>query len=109
MVADYSVLTKEGLDLVYKLLSLNPERRPTAAEALQHPYFITELPKPERPTGYIPDNHKSNDSLVLDGEWHEFESKQRKRAQRAQEHRKGTQSTVESHRQTTSGDKRGIA
>jgi len=46
-----SVLSREGLNLAFKLLSLNPERRPTAAEALQHPYFTTELPKPDRPTG----------------------------------------------------------
>jgi serine/threonine protein kinase len=50
--ADYRFLSKEGLDLAFKLLSLDPERRPTAAEALQHPYFTRELPRPERPTGY---------------------------------------------------------
>jgi serine/threonine protein kinase len=48
-----SVLSEQALDLAAKLLSLDPERRPTALEALQHPYFTTELPRPERPTGYI--------------------------------------------------------
>lgn len=47
------MLSEQALDLAAKLLSLNPERRPTAFEALQHPYFTTELPRPERPTGYI--------------------------------------------------------
>jgi CTD kinase subunit alpha len=79
------VLSKEALDLAFKLLSLDPERRPTAAEALQHPYFTKELPQPERPTGYADSVSCADGSLVkMDGEWHEFESKQRKRAQRAQ-------------------------
>ena len=69
------VLSEQGIDLASKLLSLDPELRPTAAEALRHPYFVTELPRPEQPTGLA----------ELDGgEWHEFESKQRKRASRAQ-------------------------
>jgi len=46
-----SVLSEQGLDLASKLLALDPEQRPTAFEALQHPYFTTELPRPERPTG----------------------------------------------------------
>ena len=79
------MLSKEALDLAFKLLSLDPERRPTAAEALQHPYFTKELPQPERPTGYAYFISCADGSLVkMDGEWHEFESKQRKRALRAQ-------------------------
>ena len=48
-----SVLSEQGLDLASKLLSLDPEKRPTASEALQHLYFTKELPRPERPTGYV--------------------------------------------------------
>lgn len=46
------MLSEQALDLASKLLSLDPEQRPTALEALQHPYFTKELPRPERPTGY---------------------------------------------------------
>jgi serine/threonine protein kinase len=48
------LLSDYGIDLASKLLALDPEKRPTAAEALQHPYFTKELPKPERPTGEPP-------------------------------------------------------
>lgn len=32
-------MCEQGLDLISKLLSLNPKKRPTAEEALQHAYF----------------------------------------------------------------------
>ena len=41
-------MSDQGMDIARKLLSLNPARRPTAEEALQHPYFKVELPRPER-------------------------------------------------------------
>ncbi|KFG28427.1 putative cell-cycle-associated protein kinase CDK, partial [Toxoplasma gondii RUB] len=40
------VLTDLGLDLLQKLLELNPAKRITAAEALQHEYF-QEKPRPQ--------------------------------------------------------------
>jgi CTD kinase subunit alpha len=52
LFSDSSLLSEQALDLAFKLLSLNPERRPTAAEALEHPYFTKELPEPERPNKY---------------------------------------------------------
>ncbi|KAK9469525.1 kinase-like domain-containing protein [Lipomyces arxii] len=58
-----------GLDLAAQLLSLDPSKRPSAAVALQHDYFTKEDPAPVRPTGLA--------DLV--GEWHEFESKRRRR------------------------------
>ncbi|KAF8933901.1 hypothetical protein BGZ58_006052 [Dissophora ornata] len=42
-------LTENGLDLMSKMLTYNPEKRITAEEALQHPYF-TEAPPPKHPS-----------------------------------------------------------
>ncbi|CAI6340481.1 unnamed protein product [Periconia digitata] len=39
-------LTTEGVSLLSSLLSLNPDRRPSADEVLRHPYF-SEAPKPK--------------------------------------------------------------
>jgi len=40
------------LDLLKRLLALDPSDRITAAEALQHPFFTTEEPQaPKRPKG----------------------------------------------------------
>lgn len=46
----YSI-TRETMDLVDSLLSLNPAKRPTASEALLHGYFWT-LPLPADPKTY---------------------------------------------------------
>ena len=51
------------------LLSLDPGQRPTAAEALTMRYFREEAPDPQPPKGL-------ND---LKGEWHDFESKMRRK------------------------------
>ncbi|KAK9463990.1 kinase-like domain-containing protein [Lipomyces oligophaga] len=77
-------LSEKGLKLASELLSLDPSKRPTAAEALESEYFKTEEPKPERPMG-----------LAELGEWHEFESKQRRK--KAQ---KGTEPTQAQTRKT---------
>lgn len=42
----FPLLTQQGTRLLSDLLSLNPARRPTAAEVLEHPYF-TEDPRPK--------------------------------------------------------------
>ncbi|KAJ8084187.1 hypothetical protein PM082_002954 [Marasmius tenuissimus] len=44
----FPYLTTAGLDLMISLLTYDPERRITADEALQHPYF-TESPLPKHP------------------------------------------------------------
>jgi cell division cycle 2-like protein len=42
-------LPPSGMDLLRGLLTFDPERRLTAAEALQHPFF-TESPLPKHPS-----------------------------------------------------------
>jgi cell division cycle 2-like protein len=44
----FPFLTNSGAELLSSLLSLNPERRPTAKDMLEHPYF-KENPKPKPP------------------------------------------------------------
>jgi len=45
LVKQRPFLDTPTLDFIDKLLTLNPEKRPTAREALNHPYF-TQDPKP---------------------------------------------------------------
>lgn len=58
-------LSPAGLDLAERLLTYDPNKRATATQALEAPYFLEEEPKPSRPTGLA----------NIEGEWHEFESK----------------------------------
>lgn len=64
-------LPPDALALSLQILSLDPSRRPVAAEVLKHPYFTSALPKPER--------------VNLSGikESHEWDTKQRRRDERA--------------------------
>lgn len=52
MRSKFSALTNAGVDLMNGLLSLNPARRLTAKELLDHPYF-RENPRP-KPTAMFP-------------------------------------------------------
>ncbi|KAH7105565.1 Pkinase-domain-containing protein [Auriculariales sp. MPI-PUGE-AT-0066] len=70
-------MSPAGLDLAEALLTFNPKKRVTAAGALRMPYFTTEEPQAEMPSGLS--------SLV--GEWHELDSK-KDRAERARQKRK---------------------
>ena len=47
-------MTVQALDLMLRLLEYNPDKRISAAEALQHSYFTAELPSPCSPSG-MPD------------------------------------------------------
>lgn len=66
-----SVVSEQAFDLAESLLQLNPKKRLTASQALNHDYF-TKDPKPE-PLFFLKD---------LQGEWHEFETKKRRRKER---------------------------
>lgn len=65
------ILSELSFDLAEKLLQLDPKKRLSAEEALEHPYFTTD-PQPE-PLYFLKD---------LKGEWHEFETKKRRRMER---------------------------
>ncbi|ODV70469.1 Pkinase-domain-containing protein, partial [Hyphopichia burtonii NRRL Y-1933] len=65
------IMSEQSFDLAEKLLTLNPKKRLTASEALNHAYF-TKDPKPE-PLYFLKD---------VKGEWHEFETKKRRRQER---------------------------
>ncbi|TPX56629.1 hypothetical protein PhCBS80983_g04403 [Powellomyces hirtus] len=56
-----------AIDLIVKLLSFDPAKRPSAKEALAHPFFTSELPLACTPE-QIP---------VISGSFHEFECKER--------------------------------
>ncbi|OZJ04929.1 hypothetical protein BZG36_02655 [Bifiguratus adelaidae] len=55
------------LESIYAILALDPSRRPSAAKAMTYPYFTEEQPVAKPPQGFI------------QGDWHEFESKQRRK------------------------------
>jgi len=44
------MMSPQGLDLLDKMLQLDPNKRPTAQEALNHPYFTEEEPKECKPS-----------------------------------------------------------
>ncbi|GIZ45970.1 hypothetical protein CKM354_000911400 [Cercospora kikuchii] len=49
----FPTLPTQALALLTALLSLNPTSRPSAKEILEHPYFISEAPRP-KPTAMFP-------------------------------------------------------
>lgn len=66
-----NIMSEQAFDLAENLLQLNPKKRFTASQALSHDYF-TKDPKPE-PLFFLKD---------VQGEWHEFETKKRRRKER---------------------------
>ncbi|KAI9100668.1 hypothetical protein DFS34DRAFT_496832 [Phlyctochytrium arcticum] len=66
-------MTPMAIDLISKLLSYNPNARPTVKEALQHPFFTEELP-----AACLPE-----ELPAIDGSWHEYECKERIKQQKS--------------------------
>ena len=66
----------EGLDLIKRLLTLDPHKRPSAKQALAHPFFqnkqrtilqmdiTTPRSSSESPMSSVPDTPKSNRALT---------------------------------------------
>ncbi|KAJ3215078.1 kinase subunit of RNA polymerase II carboxy-terminal domain kinase I [Dinochytrium kinnereticum] len=63
------LIVGEGFKLLDSLLQMDPGRRPSALDALNHSYFSDEHPRPCLPS----------ELPKVEGDWHEYESKQRKR------------------------------
>lgn len=62
-------LTPDAYDLLCSIFKYDPAKRPSAAEALRHPYFTSEDPSPRQAV----------ELAQLEGDWHELESKQHRR------------------------------
>ncbi|KAK4227090.1 hypothetical protein QBC38DRAFT_527560 [Podospora fimiseda] len=69
------LVTPEAFDLLAQMLQYDPDKRPTAAQVLQHPYFVTEEPAPRQ----------AIELKNIHGEWHEFESKALRREKEKKE------------------------
>ncbi|KAK3308611.1 uncharacterized protein B0T15DRAFT_112765 [Chaetomium strumarium] len=79
------LLTPAAFDLLISMFQYDPDKRPSAAEVLKHPYFTTEEPAPRQAV----------ELKDIGGEWHELESKalrrekekkEKERARAAQQH-----------------------
>jgi CTD kinase subunit alpha len=68
-------LTPAAFDLLTSMFSYDPDKRPTAAEVLQHPYFVTEEPAARQ----------AIELKDIGGEWHELESKALRREKEKKE------------------------
>ncbi|KAF3009642.1 kinase subunit of RNA polymerase II carboxy-terminal domain kinase I [Curvularia kusanoi] len=58
-------LSASAFELLSAMFLYDPAARPTASDVLEHPFFASELPAPERASAL----------KELEGDWHEFESK----------------------------------
>lgn len=58
-------MSAQCLELLSSIFQWDPERRPSAAEVLEHPFFTEEEPAPRQAV----------ELAELKGDWHEYESK----------------------------------
>ncbi|KAK2067551.1 hypothetical protein P8C59_001286 [Phyllachora maydis] len=68
-------LPGSAFELLASMLQYDPDKRPTATQVLQHPYFTSEEPAPRRAT----------ELKDIKGDWHEFESKALRREKERKE------------------------
>ncbi|TFK43496.1 kinase-like domain-containing protein [Crucibulum laeve] len=69
-------MSPAALDLAERLLAYDPSQRVTAAQAMQASYFTQEEPAAEPPVGLA----------MLEGEWHEYETKREREKRKQQQH-----------------------
>lgn len=58
--------SSDAIDLLKRMMKLDPGQRPTAAEALEHPYFTKNLPVPTLPSN-LPKPKKREDAPLTAG------------------------------------------
>lgn len=63
------VFTPAALDMVKSMFHFDPAKRPAAEEVLGHSYFVSEEPRASQPV----------ELELVEGDWHEFESKAHRR------------------------------
>jgi CTD kinase subunit alpha len=68
-------LTTAAFELLEAMFQYDPDRRPSAAEVLEHSFFTIEEPLPER----------AEDLKDKIGDWHEFESKAHRKEKERQD------------------------
>lgn len=68
-------LSDSAFELLAAMFTYDPAERPSAADVLDHPYFLSEEPKPKRVL----------ELEGLEGDWHEFESKALRKEKERQE------------------------
>ena len=85
-------LTPAAFTLLEAMFRFDPNRRPSAAEVLEHPYFIEEEPAPRQAV----------ELAAIDGDWHEFESKQLRR-KNEQKEKEARRAAKEKERESVNG------
>lgn len=76
-------VTPAAYELLVNMFQYDPDKRPSASDVLEHPYFTTEEPKPRQAIEYVLQTfiillgiaNVISRLAKLEGDWHEFESK----------------------------------
>lgn len=88
------VLTPAAFDLMLSMFAYDPEKRPTSAQVLQHPYFTTEEPLPKQ----------AIELADIGGDWHEFESKALRKERERKEREAARKAAAEKKRGAENGN-----